>query len=263
MKKIYLIIMLLFPLLTTETKAANLAERPFWINGYFKEASNSYIEVVSASGNDFQEAREKAAREIVKRRSLATGADVRVSINNQNLTITSEHNLIVKARVIDEYVEHTYNGYRVYILVQTAKNPTYDYEPVNISDYYGLSARAFIPGMAQIYKGSKIKGTSIIITEILSIAGIIICENQRSSYKNKIIEQPKFAKEYSNKATNWETGRNIAIGAAACVYAYNIIDAIVAKGKKRIIIGKTDKEKFAISPYVSTNATGISFAFHF
>lgn len=255
--------MILYPLLTMGQNHNGLNEKPIWINGYFQEVTNSYLEVVSAFGYDKQEAKEKAIKEICNRRSLATGTDVNVSMDNGDLLVTSKHNLIVKARIIDEYAEHTYNGYNVYILVQTAKNPSYSYESVTISDDYGFSPRIFIPGMMQIYKGSKKKGSYIIAAEALSIAGIIICENQRSSYVNKAIEQPRYAKEYSNKASKWESGRNIAIGAAACVYLYNIIDALAAKGNKRIIIGNSNINEFTMTPHVSKNATGLSLAFHF
>lgn len=150
------------------------SKRPFWADGYFKELSNSYIEVVSAFDYDLEGAKNKAANEIVKRRSLATGAESKVSISNDELKVTSEHNVIVKARIIDEFVEHSTSGYKVHLLVQIAKNPTYSYEVVSISDDYKVSGRAFVPGMAQLYKGAKAKGYSIISAQLLSIASIVV-----------------------------------------------------------------------------------------
>lgn len=238
------------------------SKRPFWADGYFKELSNSYIEVVSAFDYDLDGAKNKAANEIVKRRSLATGAESNVSISNDELKVTSEHNVIVKARIIDEFVEHSTSGYKVYLLVQTAKNPTYPYESVSISDDYKVSGRAFVPGMAQLYKGSKTKGYSVISAQLLSVASIILCENQRSSYQKKAIEQPKFAREYSGKASNWETGRNISIGLAAGIYVYNIIDAFVAKGRRRIFVNSKDTS-FSVSPQFSQNSASLAVVCNF
>lgn len=236
-------------------------EQPFWVKGYFKEVENSYIEVVSAFGYDLKDAKERATKEIIRRRSLATGTEANIKVDGQNVEVNSEHDLIVKARIVDEYIEHTTNGYTVYFLVQTAKNPTFAYEPITLFNEYKFSGRVFIPGMAQLYKGSKVKGSCIIAAEALSVASIIVCENQRAAYNKKSIENPKHAKEYGDSASDWETGRNISIGVAAGVWIYNIIDGIVAKGKKRIIVGRP--EGLSLTPYVSPDASGVFMAYRF
>lgn len=264
MKYLILIIaMVLAPLYSMGQNYSYSAEKPFWVKGYFKEVANSYIEVVSAFDYDLKGAKDKAAKEILRRRSLATGAEVNVKLDGSNVQVDSEHNLIVKARIVDEYIDHMPDGYTVYLLVQTAKNPTYTYEPVILSNEYKFSGRVFIPGMAQLYKGSKTKGTCIIAAEALSVVSIIVCENQRASYNKKAIENSKYAKEYSSKASNWETGRNISIGVAAGIWAYNIIDGIIAKGKKRILVGHSREDGLSVSPYITNNASGISMAYHF
>ena len=264
MKYLILIIaMVLAPLYSMGQNYSYSAEKPFWVKGYFKEVAMWYIEVVSAFEYDLKGAKDKAAKEILRRRSLATGADVNVKLDGSNVQVASEHNLIVKARIVDEYIDHMPDGYTVYLLVQTAKNPTFTYEPVILSDEYKFSGRVFVPGMAQLYKGSKTKGTCIIAAEALSVASIIVCENQRASYNKKAIENSKYAKEYSSKASNWETGRNISIGVAAGIWAYNIIDGIIAKGKKRILVGHSREDGLSVSPYITNNASGISMAYHF
>ena len=158
MKYLILIIaMVLAPLYSMGQNYSYSAEKPFWVKGYFKEVANSYIEVVSAFDYDLKGAKDKAAKEILRRRSLATGAEVNVKLDGSNVQVASEHNLIVKARIVDEYIDHMPDGYTVYLLVQTAKNPTFTYEPVILSDEYKFSGRVFVPGMAQLYKGSKTK----------------------------------------------------------------------------------------------------------
>ena len=257
---VYLLLIVLFPLQAIGQNYIQ-KEKPFWADGYFREMDNSYIEVVNAFGYDLDSAKDKAVKEIISRRSLATGAEATVSINQDEISVISGgRQLIVKARIIEEYVIHTTNGYTVYLLVQTAKNPTYTYEEVTISDKYGFSARAFIPGMAQIYKGSTGKGLCIIAAAAAAIAGIIFTENERASYESKMHSQPEFIKQYKNKRDNFETARNCCIGAAAAIYIYNLIDAIVARGDKRIIV---KPNPLHVSPMASTEYSGITLSYHF
>lgn len=257
------IALVLTSLLSMGQNLSRSSKEPFWTKGCFMDLDNSYIEVVKASGYNHEEARQNALNEIIKRRSLATGSQATVSVNGSDVSVKSGHELIVKARVLDEYAASGANGYTDYILVQTAKNPTYAYENIEMTDKYGFSARAFVPGMAQIYKGSVAKGTCIIAAEILAVTGIIVCENMRSSYNKKAAEQPKFAKQYSAKAKNWKDAGNIAIGAAACIYAYNVIDAAVAKGKMRIKVGRQNGSALSILPYASPYSSGIYLGFNF
>lgn len=258
-----LIALALFPLVTMGQSYIE-KEKPFWADGYFQEMDNSYLEVVYAFDYDLNSARNRAMKEVISKRSIATGTSATVGLQNGQIEVTSaDHQLIVKARVIDEYVIHNANGYTVYLLVQTAKNPTYPYEQVSISDKYGFSLDALVPGMAQIRKGSTVKGLSIIAAEAVAIGGIIVCENQRSTNAKKMKEQPTFAKEYNDRAKNWETGRNICIGAAAGIWVYNVIDAVVAKGKKRVIVKRPDGGGLSMTSFVTPQASGFSFAYKF
>ena len=85
----------LFPLLSMGQSAYS-GERPDWTKGYFKEMPNSYVEVVSAFGYDLKEARDKAAKEAIHRRSLATGAEASVRIFGDEVKVDSNHDVIVK-----------------------------------------------------------------------------------------------------------------------------------------------------------------------
>lgn len=258
-----LIITALFPL-TTMGQSYIQKEKPFWADGYFQEMDNSYLEVVYAFDYDLNSARNRAMKEVISKRSIATGTSASVGLQNGQIEVKSaDHELIVKARVIDEYVIHGTNGYTVYLLVQTAKNPTYPYEQVTISDKYGFSPDALVPGMAQIKKGSTIKGLSIIAAEAVAVGGIIVCENQRSTNAKKMKEQPNFAKEYSDRAKNWETGRNICIGAAAGIWVYNVIDALVAKGKMRVIVKRPNGSGLSMNSFITPEVSGFSLAYKF
>lgn len=238
-------------------------ERPKWTDGYFEERNNSYVEVVTGFGYDINDAKEKATKQIIERRSLTTGTDAVVSMENNNVQITSEKKLAVSARIIDEYHEHLAPGeYKVYLLVQTAKNPTLKLEPVTVSDKYPFSARVFIPGMAQIYKGSTAKGACFIAGEVAFIGGIVVSECLRQNYIQKInlTQNVKLKKQYLDSSNRCEIARNVSIAGAAALYVWNIIDGIVAKGKKNVFIGENN---IKISPYTDLHSTGLAFNIRF
>ncbi len=248
----------LFPLLSMGQSAYS-GERPDWTKGYFKEMPNSYVEVVSAFGYDLKEARDKAAKEAIHRRSLATGAEACVRIIGDEVKVDSNHDVIVKARIVDEYIHHTSRGYTVYLLVQTAKNPTYQYEPVAISEDYPFSARVLVPGMAQIHKGSIIKGSLFISGECLFVAGIVTSQLLANNYYQKSLTEKydaKTRKAYIDRANTSLMVRNISIAGAAAIYVWNIIDGVVAKGNKHIVVGNA---ALAMTPYVDPYSAGLAF----
>jgi hypothetical protein len=126
-----------------------------------------------------------------------------------------------------------------------------------------FSPRVFVPGMAQIHKGSTLKGTLFIAGEVAMIGGIVLAESLRASYNSKINTTHSAAdkKTYINNAGNWQNIRNGFIAGAAAVYVWNVIDGIVAKGKKRVVVfGNTN---LRIMPYATPEAGGVMFALNF
>lgn len=256
MKYLTLIITILLPILCWgQSNTDN--ERPSWMNGYFSEQPNSYIEVVSATGNSEDDARAKAAQVIVERRSLATGQQNAIEIHNGNIVINGHDNLTVKSRIIDQYTEYIGpDEYRVSLLVQTARKPSLQYEPVHLTDHYAFSPRVFVPGMAQIHKGQTLKGTLFITGEVAAVAGALAFEGMRSSYNSKIkrTHNASEVQNYINKADNMNNIRNGFIVGAVAIYAWNVIDGIVSKGKKHVEVGGPH---FTFSPYSDFESAGL------
>jgi len=231
-------------------------EKPFWTDGYFYDAKNSYIEVVTATGWEIANAKQKAYQEIINRRSLATGTEANVNIENLQVTAVGNKDLITTARIIDEYNEYVGGGvYKSYLLVQTAKNPTYQLEPVSITNKYPFSARVFVPGCAQIYKGSYAKGTSMIASEAVFAIGIAVSEGLRQNYLKNSENN-----EYASKVNTCEIIRDISIGGLVGVYLWSLIDGIVAPGKPHIVIGNISA---SITPHASITDVGAVIAMRF
>lgn len=238
-------------------------KRPEWTNGYFEDVRNSYIESISADGYDPTDARNKAMQQIVIRRDVTTGKDAIVSMQGNDMEVESNHKLIVKARVIDEYVERIDPGHcRVYLLVQTAKNPTLEYEQVKVTRRYPVSPRILVPGMAQIHKGRTGRGAFFITTELIFASLATVFELQRSSNKSKIFETDDLDDRefYMERADIMKKTRDGFVIAAAAIYFWNLIDGIAAKGDSHVVVKKS---KVKLTPYATVQSAGVSLSLNF
>ncbi|MBQ4437959.1 hypothetical protein II898_03700, partial [bacterium] len=153
--------------------------------------------------------------------------------------------------------------YTVYLLVQTAKNPTYQVENVRISTGdYPFSARVFVPGMAQIYKGQTVKGALFITGEVLFIGGIAASFGMSSYYKSKRNTTHDTGQKQSY--TDWANYAGYAgwafVGAAAALYIANIIDGAVSKGEPFI---EADGKKLSFMPVATPYSFGLAMNLNF
>lgn len=144
----------------------------------------------------------------------------------------------------------TFQLYTLYAVSRSGMSPSF--HEISLTEKYGIAPvlMSLVPGAGQMYKGSYLKGGCILGAEIACVAGIILCENQRADYANKVIEQPRFAKEYNTKANNWATGRNLAIGVAGALYVYNLIDAAVTNGARRVKLKPVGSAEFSCNPCI-------------
>lgn len=170
---------------------------------------------------------------------------------------------------LDEYWIESYDGgarrlefYTLYAVACPGVIPRFD--NVYFTDKYGADAlvRSLIPGWGQIYKGSTVKGISILAGEVVCVTAIIVCENQRASYYKKMKEQPRFAKTYNTKSDNWANCRNVCIGAAAALYVYNLIDAVATKGARKAIVKKKNTDLVFV-PMIDSDNIGLSMVWTF
>lgn len=172
-------------------------------------------------------------------------------------------------KVIEEYWEVEQIGgvrsVRLWTLYAVTKDSHARFDTFESTRSYGAApvVMSLIPGTGQIYKGSTIKGICLLSGVAALGLGALLCENTRSDYKNKMKEQPDFAKNYNTKANNYETARNILIGAAAAVYVYNLIDAAAAKGARRVLVKKSRGGGLSFSPAISFDGAGVALTYNF
>lgn len=263
---------------------------PQWMSHLPKPSNPSFMYVVvTAEASTLEGAREACVKRLADNQQLRQSVtvnmdresvqDVRQTVTNGRLNETINTYSKVKVNIkgkeveltanrIDEYWETARIGWQnMYVChtlfaVATSELPVL-FDNVTFSRKYGIRgfARSIIPGWGQLYKGQKVKGACIMGGEVLLIGGIITTESLRSSYVKKMKEQPKFFQTYNSKADNCENARNICIGAAAALYVYNLIDAIVSPGAKRTIVRK--QEFPLIQPVASNDFSGVSLSWRF
>lgn len=160
-----------------------------------------------------------------------------------------------ECKFIDEYWERYDDGeYRLFSLYAVSiPNTKPQFDTYTLSTHYKPSeglARSFVPGWGQIYKGSKTKGGLIIAGEALGVGGIVTCYSMKASYEKLMQEDPKHIKDYSMSADMWQNIGYGCIAFTAAVYIYNLIDAAVAPGARRVIV-LPRQQTMAIVPYVT------------
>ena len=274
---------ILFVLLATSM----VAQKPKWVDNTPQELNHTYkfVEVISYA-TDIASAREEAKKKLASNEQLLRTVQVNVetgklrevvqTVTNGKMSETIRDKVDVQMSVsgkkfdlqaypIDEYVTQEQGMVKMHTLYMVAveDNPVFD--RTYLTTNYGASpiVMSVIPGLGQWYKGSKVKGICMFAAEAAAVAGIIICSNEASTAEKNIKLQPKFAKHYEDKKSNWETGRNICIGAAAAIWIYNIIDAAVAKGARRVEVKPAGHSYVSLTPALDKNYAGLALTYNF
>lgn len=258
------------------------AQKPAWVNNTPKEKNRTYkfVEVVSY-GSNLEGARMEGQKKLAANEQLIREVTIAVdregvqrvnqTFNNGQLNEIVQNVIDVKTSIrgkeftlqagaVDEYATMEHGLCKLHTLYMVAVEPNPVFDNVYLTTQYGFSARALVPGWAQLHKGSTAKGITILAAEVAAIGGIIFTENERATYESKMRSQPNFAKQYKTKVDNYETARNCCIGAAAAIYVYNLIDAIVAPGTKRVVVKPRNMH---FIPVASKDFSGVTFSYNF
>ena len=278
---------LIVALLLTITVAV-IAQKPKWVGNTPQELNYTYkfVEVVS-HGSGLDGARVSAIGQLADNEQLQDGIRVyrktketetidKRRINNGPLQKTKDQHIVVETTIdgekynlqanrIDEWGGYKNGTYELHTLYQvaTCEDPVFD--RTYLTTNYGATpvVMSIVPGLGQWYKGSKVKGICMFGATAAAVAGIIICNNEANTAEKNIKLEPKYAKHYEDKKSNWETGRNISIGAAAAIWIYNMIDAAVAKGARRVEVKPAGRSYVSLTPALNTDYAGFSLSYNF
>ncbi len=279
-------------LLAGSTLSLN-AQKPAWVNNTPEEKNPTYkfVEVVSY-GNNLDAARMESIKKLASDEQLIKSVSVYVDrtsdkdINQvfvdgrlkENISNKINVNTQIKGKEfnlqasnIDEYYTMDGNVGKLHTLYMVTVAPEARFDDVYLTTKYGVQGlwrSAIVPGWGQFHKGSKLKGACMLGGCAALAAGIILTENTRVDYNNKITKthSAQLKRDYANKADNFATARNIFIGATAALYIYNLVDAVVAPGARRIVVksGKRRNTVYSFQPLITPNGdAGLSASIEF
>lgn len=260
---------------------------PSWVAGDFPPKSNdSYTFMISeGSGLTLSDAQKDSDLMLVANLMRSAGVSVtgsqieRMLVSMRNGVAGEEHessyqynftyeNVSISFRAVDRYWIRNGNHIEMTTLYEVANDPLHvKYDPVEYTTSYGargLWRSILIPGWGQMYKKQYAKGAVILAAEATLVTSLIIFENQRSAYTNKAMANfdSNAIQFYYNHANTSKNIRNGFIAGSVALYVYNIVDAIVAKGKIRYI--KPSNKHLSIIPYISIESDmGICMAYKF
>ena len=264
------IIMLLFSLTPTAkmvaqtTKSENI--KPQWLHKLPQTSNSTFVyETDFSVGKSLDEARSRSLNGLITNSGLENGvivvSDYQSKMENslrfsngkleeyQEDSFSANNHLKgnevqLHVKNIAEYWTRDENGnYSLTTLYAKAIGNKPSFDEVELTTKYGVTGlwrSLIIPGWGQFYKGSNLKGGLILGGTVAFIGGIIYTETMRKDYMNKISKTHNAdnIRSYKTRADNFAVGRNICIGGLAALYAYNIVDAIVAPGARRIVVKK-------------------------
>lgn len=226
-----------------------------------------YFKVIQNTGPDLSTLRRgntQSLAEYIGRRNQISGLEVTEASNSagtSGVTTTERYQLEFKnafssdafyAVLVDEYWEtiatasgQSYQYYALYAVSADGNvRPVFDRFEVTRSYGAAPAVLSVIPGVGQLVKGQKLKGALMLSGAAVGAGAIILCENRRAYNATRVIEQPKFARHYNQKADNCSTGRNIAVGATAALVVWSVIDAAATPGVTRIKVSPTHTFSF-------------------
>ena len=146
-----------------------------------------------------------------------------------------------------------YTLYQLFAVSKMNTEPVFDEYTVSEPCGAKSMAQSIIPGLGQWNKGQYDKAVVIWATEAASICGAIYFFDRDHYYKG-------FG--WDSKAKSYRQMGYIAIGVAAGMYIYNLCDAYICKGAKKVTVKKNNVST-AFAPFAMPQGAGLSMALRF
>ncbi len=252
---------------STVLNAQNVSDKikPKWMRHLPNSSQVSYtFSTTISSGRNLDELRVKNLSDFVADLGLEKGATAvtdyssseyehsisKNGLNNDFAESTFSVKSIIKgqpvtfnAKVVDEYWQRLDSG--DYLMTRLYARSSVDskvkFDNIVKTDKYGgigLWRSALVPGWGQMYKGPYVKGGLIMGGTVAFVGGALYTGLTRQDYLSKMdnTHNASTKQQYMTKANNMATGMYVCIGGLAALYIYNLVDAIVAPGARRIVV---------------------------
>ena len=288
MKKAVLFSVLLLALLSGNAAAQKRIHsatrlRPQWVRDYSSggKTGAERLKVVENSGTSLESLEADRLRTLASYLESSNRLDGIIDRNYERVSSESgSHDRIenrltfrtetsveaFRCRMIDSWWEQVaiegiglrYNCYTLYDVSEA--NMPFGSDNAGVTTRYGargLWRSAIVPGWGQFYKGDSLKGSLFLGVTVLLAGGITFCECMRQDriIKTQQTHDLNQLRQFSADISNYALGRNICIGAAAALYVYNLIDAVVAPGARRIVINGRERARYAFAPVASPDGS--------
>lgn len=239
----------------------DISQAPPWVSGKLPSGSNKVnFKVVFGEGASYDAARNASYSLLVNEIAMEHGANISTSAENKinqtidngsidlkqefsATTVIEYDNFKATVTKVDEYSEihqdvpqeRRYAVWQIYAV----DSPRASNIQLQYSNKYGPEATllSIIPGGGQFYKQQYVRGALFLGSEVLAVGSIIYFQN-RYNYDMKCSKETPILDleiEYNKMAQQQAMYRNIAIGAAAAVWVWNILDAALANGRPHYI----------------------------
>lgn len=178
----------------------------------------------------------------------------------------------VYAQLVDDWMQRVeeidcgdFELHQLYAVSERNAVPAFD--SFTLTERYPAKAAwmSVVPGLGQIYKGQRGKGYAILGTEAVLIGGIIYSAVEMRYYNRLAADHPEDYDSYRSNVTTFRQLRNVCLVAGGTLYLYNLIDAAVAKGSRRVVVRRFDNRdvEFAFVPVVTGNGAGVGLCVKF
>ena len=147
-------------------------------------------------------------------------------------------NITLNCMLADEWWVTKKGRSHYYALYQLAADRNVVFDRVYPTNDYGAAPlfMSIIPGVGQFYKGDVLKGSLFLGGCAATGAGVVFLESQRKACRNQLSQTHDINRIRSLSADeqNYAIARNVTIGVTAALYLYNLIDAAIAPGARRV-----------------------------
>lgn len=173
--------------------------------------------------------------------TLENGVTVRkggATVKNESYMTADGELIQYKSMLVDEYSEIYPGGEKYSALYQIIPYGGSTFRQCRVYDHYGLAGAALslVPGVGQFYKGDALKGSLFMGGCVLGGVGAVFTEMQRQAYVSQISQTHDInvIRQLDANQKNMGIARNVCIGLTAALYVWNLFDAAVTPGMKRV-----------------------------
>ncbi|MBR5335625.1 MAG: hypothetical protein IKV23_05065 [Bacteroidaceae bacterium] len=261
---------------------AQIQSKPHWVGGkessYNKRRSNDTYEIIKVEnfGPDINVLRRERLEVLAMEISERNGhqgvpaviepigeADSYGCYSEARIVFELPQRSVYQVMLIDDHevfednldMTFDFTLYQIYAVSRCNVEPVFDNFNIVKSNNTQATVLSIIPGIGQLYKEQFAKAFTIWGLEAGLISAALIFEHERSKYTDP---------ERHSKQLGYKEFRNLSLMAAGVVYIYNLIDAAVSKGPRRLHIEKKNDTRVSIAPALfNDGSAGVAFSWSF